>query len=361
MTLHYNLTAGITEASYKSGRLGQESDPVVTDTTVSMTAPVLLNFVYWVLEQAEADGISTLFFLARDGYILKLIGDKLAQAYFPTIKCKYFYCSRGASGDALFSGYAVQEGLNKPGTAIVDTGWLGSIQAAIGRDDIIGYYFGLYSTGYQNCGEYRAYMFSPKARWWWSFGFNANVFECLCGANHGMTVGYEKVGDWIVPRLKYYEPAWHTELQIRVIQDYVRNFIAQGPIRGEVPLDAALVRKMLMKFIRKPTEAQASVYGAILFDHDKEERRLYPLAEKVDVSLIKGNLFFYRIFGRFFGRFFEIKKKRPLYWIEGAALLSGYSLGIEIYLVNLGKFLKTQNLKSQIRSKKNVDLSHTKI
>lgn len=61
-----------------------------------IVAPVLIQYVQWVLEEAKARGISTLYFLARDGYILQKIGQHLSDKYGYEIECRYLYASRAS-------------------------------------------------------------------------------------------------------------------------------------------------------------------------------------------------------------------------------------------------------------------------
>jgi len=274
---------------------------IITNTTKNITGPVFASYVFWVLKEAEKAGIHTLFFMARDGFVFKIIADSLAKMYFPSIKCKYFYCSRRAVKSKLFAEYMAQEGLNEANTGIVDSGWMGSIQRDIGCEDITGFYFGMFGRGYANCGTYQAYLFSPKERWWWRYGFNANVFECMCSANHGMCIGYKRERGLIVPLLSENTP--NSSHQIQAIRDYMVNFCEKDL------LSRAEVKKRLWRFFHKPTIAEADEYGAINFAWDQNEQIFYPLAEKLEVSLIK-------LAGR--------HGKRPFYWPAATAVLLGY-------------------------------------
>ena len=59
-------------------------------------APVLCDYVYWVLKEAEKHGITTLYFLARDGYTLRKIAGEICEKKNFSIECKYLYCSRAS-------------------------------------------------------------------------------------------------------------------------------------------------------------------------------------------------------------------------------------------------------------------------
>ena len=55
---------------------------------------LMTDYVWWVLQEAEKAGIKTLYFLARDGWLLREIGLVICEHYRLDIECKYLYCSR---------------------------------------------------------------------------------------------------------------------------------------------------------------------------------------------------------------------------------------------------------------------------
>ena len=57
-------------------------------------SPVLYSYVDWVIREAEKRGISTLYFLARDGYVLREIAELICQNRRLSMECRYLYCSR---------------------------------------------------------------------------------------------------------------------------------------------------------------------------------------------------------------------------------------------------------------------------
>lgn len=57
-------------------------------------APSLCGFVNWILHSAVEKKIDTLYFLARDGFLLLKIAEKLLEKEKLNINCKYLYCSR---------------------------------------------------------------------------------------------------------------------------------------------------------------------------------------------------------------------------------------------------------------------------
>ncbi len=58
--------------------------------------PMLLNYVWWILHQAHQKGLQRLYFLARDGYLLREIALQFCAQFGLKIECRYLYCSRVA-------------------------------------------------------------------------------------------------------------------------------------------------------------------------------------------------------------------------------------------------------------------------
>ena len=65
-------------------------------------APVLVEFVEWVLEQAKKDGKTRLYFLARDGWMMHRAAEQLCRARDLAIDCRYLKVSRYAVRQAQY-------------------------------------------------------------------------------------------------------------------------------------------------------------------------------------------------------------------------------------------------------------------
>ena len=63
---------------------------------VSVAAPLVYQYVEWVITQAVSRGISALYFVMRDGYILKQVADIIIQKRQLPIKTSYIFGSRVA-------------------------------------------------------------------------------------------------------------------------------------------------------------------------------------------------------------------------------------------------------------------------
>lgn len=66
------------------------------DFGASYTAPILYNYVKWILCQANERGFKNLYFIARDGYLPKIVADLIIKYEKYDIKTHYIYGSRKA-------------------------------------------------------------------------------------------------------------------------------------------------------------------------------------------------------------------------------------------------------------------------
>jgi len=96
------LTSAFAGAA-RSARLGRHFPDAhrqaVWDSSADVTGPLLFSFVAWVLSEARARGLRTLYFLARDGEILlqvarRILDGMAASGEAPAIECRYLYASR---------------------------------------------------------------------------------------------------------------------------------------------------------------------------------------------------------------------------------------------------------------------------
>ncbi|MCR4908580.1 MAG: hypothetical protein K5985_07080 [Lachnospiraceae bacterium] len=70
---------------------------------VSFCGPLILPYMEWVLIQALKKGIKRLYFIARDGYLMKEIADSLIERYKLSVRTEYIYGSRQAWRAPAFS------------------------------------------------------------------------------------------------------------------------------------------------------------------------------------------------------------------------------------------------------------------
>lgn len=69
----------------------------------SFGGPILFPYVYWVISEANKKNIKNLYFVSRDGYVLKEIADLIIQKYNFNICTFYIYGSRVAWRDPVLN------------------------------------------------------------------------------------------------------------------------------------------------------------------------------------------------------------------------------------------------------------------
>lgn len=90
----WDLTAQLLIGQSKLMRLAPQHENFALAS--SLVAPVLYQYVDFVLRQSRQRGITDLYFLARDGFILRLIADEIIKAFGLKINTHYFYASRAS-------------------------------------------------------------------------------------------------------------------------------------------------------------------------------------------------------------------------------------------------------------------------
>jgi predicted HAD superfamily hydrolase len=98
-------------------RAGESAN--VAELASQFVAPFTLGFVAWVLQRAKEDGVSRLYFMARDTQLSCKVA-QLLSPQFGGIDCRYLHVSRRALsrglGGALRRGHAVDEArVGRPG------------------------------------------------------------------------------------------------------------------------------------------------------------------------------------------------------------------------------------------------------
>lgn len=60
------------------------------------TAPIVYYYVKWIIQKAVSNKVKTVYFLARDGYVLCKVARMICEHAEIAIECRYLYCSRNA-------------------------------------------------------------------------------------------------------------------------------------------------------------------------------------------------------------------------------------------------------------------------
>lgn len=397
-------------AAEKTAMISKEK---LAQATAYVTAPVLFCYVDYVIVNAEKQGIKKIYFLARDGYILKAVADVMIKSRKLKIETCYLYVSRYALRNALYFkcdtvedfenagffgrcavqsaentlkragleegqrvevyrkigfdgdekrvmndaeydtfckllksdnelftdiknssrekyeniiGYFEQSGLfeNKK-IALVDSGWLGSVQRTltelimdktdIGR--ITGYYFGLYR---KKSDGYRSFLFDISDAYRYVPTFCNNLFECFCSAPHGMTIGYNKTENGIQPvtaEVNGYiadAAAMQTDTAVRFTA-----YACESNINISEKQLKQLAAKLIKALMYKPDKEEVEIYGAFPFCDDATEISVQPLACDCGKS-IDNILFLNRVLRKRKGQ--SIYPDKGMFWLYGSIRLT---------------------------------------
>lgn len=230
------------------------------------------------------------------------------------------------SSKAATLAYLEQEGLmSDVPYAIVDSGWTGSMQRMLriltGKKQT-GFYFGMYSEGKSEDGEFNTFLFDKSTSPLLVSKFNNNLFETICSAPHGMTEGYKFEGDKAVPILKEgkslnYGNELLQEIE-RQIYSYAENETIFPSKETTLKERQKLYFPLLDKLMYKPDIETAKLYGSLRFSDDTAELNSFPLAEGLEDT--KGLYFLPRLLKKLFKK---EKTASPLFWSYGTAALSG--------------------------------------
>ena len=231
--------------------------------------------------------------------------------------------SQAAYPDTI--GYFRQEGLfDENCLAIVDSGWIGSMQRSLRQllesagyqGTICGFYFGLYTKPLEKAdGEYFTFYFSKTGPVLDKALFNNNVLECILAAPHGMTVGYR----WKKGR---YEPVLQSDSgpeQIRLIEAGVSCIllaVERYLLAGQQSLTRRDCVRILRRFMARPSRQEAELWGSCSFCDDISGQYVLTLASEAQVSSLK----YYSLFSKILRKLTRGEKSEPdLLWPYGTA------------------------------------------
>lgn len=195
---------------------------------------------------------------------------------------------------------------------------------------ITGYYLGMFRQGQAQFGQYNCFLFHNARELLRFRGFNNNLAECLCAADHGMTLGYRQTGDQWVPVLAEFEQggcrsAWDAHKQIGLCRFYAERFASANPewkkhvAKKEL---AGVAKRLLLGLMAKPLVSEAQLYGAIPFSDGLSADISTVLADQLSPEQMRYKSFSYRVGNLLMGRRGANAPAHPTYWINGAMALS---------------------------------------
>jgi hypothetical protein len=269
-------------------------------------------------------------------------------------------------------GYLKQEGLLDEGEdAIVDSGWMGSMQKTLNeillymgrKKRLEGYYWGLYDLPPDVLQkEYHCYFFSPQKGLREKVHFNNCIFEAVFTAPEGMTVGYGEEKDRYVPRLG--KSSNEGKRFVLKSEEYLKNYIAlfaeevarTGYCRTDMVKERQTVAKLLGMFMGNPTLQEAEVFGSLMFSDDVLEDKGQPIAVPMTKEELREHHLLYRLLVMMGIR---RGKQKESAWYEGSVVRQGDLVRYHLIQHTLYKYIrflgKTCRFQEKLRRKENDD------
>lgn len=190
----------------------------------SMGGIILFSYVEWIIDQSIGQGIERLYFIARDGYLLKKIADIYIKLYQLNLQTKYIYGSRQAwrveeeEKIKYVQNYLLQEiDYSDNKYALVDLQGTGLSMGYLVR--ILDRYMpGKLNVFYYDMIE--QFQSSQCNFMVYSTYELREIIEVLCRAPHGATLAYTKEGGRYVPKLENIDECRWSECGLN---DYIRG------------------------------------------------------------------------------------------------------------------------------------------
>lgn len=223
---------------------------------------------------------------------VRVAGRQNKTAFYDAVYAR----SKETYADAI--GYLKQEGLLEDVSwAVVDSGWVGTIQLSIRTllavkkpgIQVDGYYFGLYEYPKEAEGcRYRSYYFKPEGQVFRKAGFSNCLYEVIYSEPHAMVQRYrQEEGRYIPSYTGQMNPnSIELERYAELLQIFADTFTdifikerktAEGgsrdTIRELMPANP-VTEKLYTKLMSKPNEWEAAYYGGFLFSDDLCEEQM---------------------------------------------------------------------------------------
>ena len=268
--------------------------------------------------------------------------------------------------------------ITKEKIAIVDSGWVGSIQVSLNQfrrcfgitEPLEGYYFGLYEIPPKAQEEYyHYYLFGPRTGLRKKVLFNNCLFECIFSAPHGMTLAYDKQSDKNVPILSDISQSQvdflneirnvietYQDKLIRIYDDFdsINELFNSSKVRQTI-------ENALFSFMSKPSMEEAKVFGQLHFSDDVIDYDNAVLAAKLSEEDLYDNHFLKRVY-------LELREmifKKPYVvnisgWYEGSVMLYSKPENIWKHLfayTNYKYYLQYSKRKRWMKERKRDEIS----
>lgn len=206
------------------------------------------------------------------------------------------------------AGYLRQEGLLEGVPyAIVDSGWVGSIQytlavllSGLGKtgkwaaEQLDGYYFGLYETPKNTeKKKYHTFYFGATQGFWRKVYFNNCLFEAVFSSPEGMTKRYRYDNERYEAVFERADNFNKDEIERcdEYITAFTRSLIGKCETEEKVAgcLKITILKKLLKKSMIFPSREEADYYGRFCFSDDTSDNERELLAPVLSGEELRQN------------------------------------------------------------------------
>lgn len=195
-------------------------------------------------------------------------------------------------------GYFIQQGLfEDENFAIVDSGWVGSLQQTLNnllnsydrkKRTIVGYYFGLYelpkNIDNQEKQNYNTYYFRPYKDIERKSRFSNCLYEAVCSSPYGMVTGFNKQNGKYVS-VRESEANLNVN-RIKANRDLLIDILDKTDIKEHI-LTVSEIDSRLSKLMSNPTYEEACCYGDYKFSDDVFSTDVEVLAARLTTDELK--------------------------------------------------------------------------
>ena len=248
--------------------------------------PVVYGYVSWIIKTAMDKGIKKLLFIARDGYILKSVADILIKEKNLNLETVYIYGSRKAwtpendEDTKILKAYLEQEiGSSRDEFAMIDAKGTGRsinrLAKILGIRIKVFYYALLEAVGDKQIETF-------------AYTSEGGLIEAFCRAPHGVTLGYKKCDDRIVPVLDESGQSDNGKAGIGEFINgackYAEDVLCND---GEDQSAFWLSDHCMRKSVSDPGIELANVIGDIPHDENNEDGKYAPGLSKEEIHQIE--------------------------------------------------------------------------
>lgn len=293
--LKYNAYAQILTGISRLAR--SEKENFLYQIGCNYGAPILVAYVEWILRKTQEHEIKKLYFIARDGYIIKKIADRIIKKRDLCVQTKYIYGSRMAwyvedeKNKDMLQKYIYQEvDWNNNRIAFIDSfgsgGSINSMANIIKTDKNVKWFAFFLQCGEKKTHCLKKYDFIHFIDIW-------DNIELFCKAPEGGCIGYKSFGNKIVPVCDEKVTEKIKNFGFSSYEKGIRNFMKYYVnVNGDFLYNSSRIQDIMYWYFKKINEFPDVQLRKFLveFPRDEEKNRnkkIYFLGRKTELKLKK--------------------------------------------------------------------------